>query len=127
MQAVNTGLEALQAIESQRGGYSLVLMDCQMPELDGFAATRIIRETESPNKPFLPIIAMTANSVSENRNACLAAGMNDSLTKPITLKALREMVDYWLDSMDNEHGIEIEKEHAIEHEQNIDNEQVSGG
>jgi polar amino acid transport system substrate-binding protein len=100
--AVNTGLEALQAIESQNSGYSLVLMDCQMPELDGFEATRIIRETEPPTRHPLPIIAMTANSASETRSACLAAGMNDSLPKPITMKALRAMVDHWRDSTHNE-------------------------
>jgi PAS domain S-box-containing protein len=80
-----SGKEAVSAV--RRGGYDLVLMDCQMPELDGFAATQWIRTLESRGELArtqpLPIIALTANAVQGDRERCLAAGMNDYATKPI--------------------------------------------
>ena len=81
------GLEALEALERQR--YDVVLMDVQMPELDGLEATRRIRERwaagERPR-----IIAMTANAMQDDREACLAAGMDDYVAKPISPDALAE-------------------------------------
>ncbi len=82
--AVN-GLEAIQALGERR--YDLVLMDVQMPEMDGIEATRRIRESYDPaSQP--RIVALTANAMNEDRHACLTAGMDDFLTKPIKLEHL---------------------------------------
>ncbi len=80
---VANGQEALEAV--QRGGLDLVLMDCQMPVLDGLEATRRIRKYESESKPgaHIPIIALTANAIKGDRELCLAAGMDGYVTKPI--------------------------------------------
>ena len=78
--------------------FDLVLMDCQMPELDGFAATTEIRrrEREAGNKQRLPIIAVTATVMVGDRDQCLAAGMDDYLSKPFTQTQLQEMLARWL-------------------------------
>ena len=93
---VTTGLEAIAAVTRLPGDvYELVLMDCQMPELDGFTATGEIRQRLSPDS-HLPIIAMTANAMMGDRERCLAAGMDDYLAKPVTRKALSDMIDRWV-------------------------------
>jgi len=85
--AVN-GIEAVNA--RQQGCYDLILMDCQMPEMDGYQATQQIREWErSRNLPRIRIIAMTANAMQGDRELCLAAGMDDYMSKPIGSKELR--------------------------------------
>ncbi len=81
---VSNGAAAVEAVSGK--GYDVVLMDCQMPELDGFEASRRIRKMESSGKisrAAVPIIALTANAVQGDRARCLAAGMNDYVTKPI--------------------------------------------
>ncbi|MBZ0153876.1 MAG: response regulator [Planctomycetes bacterium] len=86
------GIEALAAL--QQASFDLVLMDCQMPEMDGFEATRRIRAGEAP--PRLPIIALTANSLKGDRERCLAAGMDDYLSKPIRMADLSTLLRRWL-------------------------------
>ena len=76
--------------------FDLVLMDCQMPEMDGFEATAQIRQTEAGTGRHLPIIAMTAHAMVEDRDRCLASGMDDYLTKPIAREALLRGVALWL-------------------------------
>ncbi len=92
---VGNGLEAIAALEMHQ--YDLVLMDVQMPEMDGLSATRIIRDPRSAVFDHaVPIIAMTANAMDSDREQCLAAGMNGYIVKPIVRKALIEALDTWL-------------------------------
>ena len=79
------------------GAFDLILMDCQMPELDGFEATSVIRKREAAaGTKRVPIIALTANAMQGDRERCLAAGMDDYLTKPFTKQVLRNAIDKWL-------------------------------
>jgi CheY-like chemotaxis protein len=75
---------------------ALILMDCQMPVMDGFTATRAIRALAQGG--VVPIIAMTGNAMQGDREACLEAGMNDYLTKPTNLQSLRAKLETWLPS-----------------------------
>jgi CheY-like chemotaxis protein len=90
------GVEALDAVKER--AYDLVLMDCQMPVLDGFEATAVIRhnETRGRSKARLPIVALTADAVDGDRERCLAAGMDDYLAKPFSQGELRSMLEKWL-------------------------------
>ncbi|MEA9659402.1 ATP-binding protein [Xanthomonas campestris] len=89
------GEAALSSMESTR--YDMVFMDCQMPVLDGYAATRRWRamETESGGRP-IPIVAMTANAMAGDRERCLAAGMDDYLSKPVAREQLNACLQRWL-------------------------------
>jgi CheY-like chemotaxis protein len=113
VQAVENGRLAVQAATAHR--FDLVLMDCQMPEMDGFEATRLIREREAslvqPDgkderrtttgegrvTPHVPIVALTANAMQGDREACLDAGMDAYLRKPFTLQQLQVVLAHWLD------------------------------
>jgi CheY-like chemotaxis protein len=89
------GVEAIHALATEP--YSLVLMDVQMPEMDGLEATRLIRSANSPVlNPGIPIIALTANAMPEDRQRCLAAGMDGYLTKPISIQAVKDALEKWL-------------------------------
>ncbi len=93
--AVADGREAVKALEHLP--YDLVLMDCQMPEMDGFQATEVIRDPASSVRNHqVPVIALTAHAMKGDRDRCLAAGMNDYLAKPVTPQALFEALDRWL-------------------------------
>ncbi|MBV8807078.1 MAG: response regulator [Acidobacteriaceae bacterium] len=88
------GHEALEAVA--RRNYDLVLMDCIMPEMDGYEATRRLRAMSGPVSG-VPVIAMTGNAFAEDREACLAAGMSDHLPKPVREAELNRILERWLD------------------------------
>lgn len=91
----NNGEQALELL--QEAAVDVVLMDCQMPIMDGFEATRKIRNMEAPLSR-LPIIAVTANAMSDDRHQCIVAGMNDYLCKPIDAQILNRKIVYWANS-----------------------------
>ena len=88
------GQQALDLLATET--VDLVLMDCQMPILDGFAATSVLREREALGGQHLPVIALTANAMKGDRERCVAAGMDDYLAKPYTGEALLKMLAQWL-------------------------------
>jgi CheY-like chemotaxis protein len=89
VQVASNGIEVLQAL--RESDFDAVLMDCQMPQMDGYEATRRLRGPEGQVKnPKIPVIALTAHALATDRTKCLAAGMNDYLTKPINPKHLQE-------------------------------------
>jgi CheY-like chemotaxis protein len=93
------GAAAVKAWES--GKYDLILMDCQMPEMDGYEASRKIRRLERDGQR-IPIVALTAHAMKGADAECTAAGMDDFLTKPVDRVQLRERLDHWL----NEQAVE---------------------
>jgi CheY-like chemotaxis protein/HPt (histidine-containing phosphotransfer) domain-containing protein len=93
VEVVADGREAVRAVAG--GGYDLILMDCQMPELDGYAAATEIRRRQNGGAR-IPIVAMTASVMQGERERCLAAGMDDYVTKPIDRRRLQEVLERWL-------------------------------
>jgi PAS domain S-box-containing protein len=101
---VNNGAEAVEEWERNRDGYDLILMDVQMPLLDGLQATERIRELEGAGKSHIPVVAMTAYAMKGDRERCLAAGMDDYLSKPFKSEdvvALLERYGAWSSSTDS--------------------------
>jgi CheY-like chemotaxis protein len=97
VETVADGREAVEAVLET--GFDLVLMDCQMPEMDGYAATALIREqgrAEGGEAASTPIIALTAHAMDGDRDRCLAAGMDDYLAKPFTQDQLSEVLRRWM-------------------------------
>jgi CheY-like chemotaxis protein/HPt (histidine-containing phosphotransfer) domain-containing protein len=94
---VSNGREALDACT--QGAFDLILMDCHMPEMDGFEATKAIRARErASNYRRVPIIALTANAMAHDREECLSAGMDDHLSKPFNTQTMQAMLGRWMSS-----------------------------
>jgi CheY-like chemotaxis protein len=94
--AVANGLDAVKALEKTL--YDLVLMDCQMPEMNGYDATSVIRDPESRVlNHATPVIALTANAMAGEREKCIEAGMNDYLSKPVLVQNLETILKKWLE------------------------------
>jgi CheY-like chemotaxis protein/HPt (histidine-containing phosphotransfer) domain-containing protein len=100
---VDSAEDGRQALEvSATSAYDLIFMDCQMPIMDGFTATARIRERERQTQAArTPIIALTANAMDGDRDRCLAAGMDDYLSKPFSQDQMREMLSRWLSQTDH--------------------------
>ncbi len=91
----NNGKEALDAYA--QGAFDLILMDCHMPEMDGFEATMEIRRREqAAGSRRVPIVALTANAMAQDREECLNAGMDDHVAKPFSMQTMQEMLDRWM-------------------------------
>ena len=95
VEVVENGQKALVAVS--RSPYDLVFMDCQMPEMDGYEATRAIRNLENENNSMtrIPIVALTAHTMEKDQEACRAAGMDDYLSKPFTKEQLENILEKW--------------------------------
>ena len=91
VEGVVNGREALSALD--RGGFDLVLMDIEMPEMDGFQTTRAIRQGEKRTVKHIPIVAMTAHAMESDRERCLSAGMDDYVSKPIRIEELLRAIE----------------------------------
>ena len=92
-QIVQNGRSAIEALV--HGQFDVILMDCQMPEMDGFEATAVIRSGEE-NGRRIPIIAMTAHAMEGDRARCLQAGMDDYISKPVNPEELERVLDRWI-------------------------------
>jgi signal transduction histidine kinase/DNA-binding response OmpR family regulator/HPt (histidine-containing phosphotransfer) domain-containing protein len=93
---VGNGREAFRMLEESETSFDVVLMDCQMPEMDGYQATKVIREREAKaGLPRIPIVAVTAHALPGEREKVLAAGMDDYITKPIDIQTLRRRLEHW--------------------------------
>ncbi|MBU2955968.1 ATP-binding protein [Marinobacter sp. F3R08] len=95
--AANNGKDALEKVTKNHTSYDIILMDCQMPLMDGYEATRYIREWEQTNgRSVTPIIALTADVLPGTEKTCLDCGMNDYLAKPVRKQMLREVLGRWI-------------------------------
>lgn len=93
---ISNGEEALERVMHQHGTFDLVLMDCEMPNMDGYETAQMIRQWEQTVKAArIVIVALTAHALSDHRARCIASGMDDHISKPVTLKQLREKLLYW--------------------------------
>jgi CheY-like chemotaxis protein len=91
---VDNGEEAIKAAAA--GSYELILMDCRMPVCDGYTATEAIRRLQATSGRRVPIIGVTACAMEGDREKCLDAGMDDYVTKPLTLDSFRSLLSRWL-------------------------------
>ncbi len=93
----SSGLEALALLEDRKLAPDVILMDCEMPDLDGYQTTGLIRELETrENRPHTPVLALTAHASNEHRERCFASGMDDHISKPVTLDQLRRKLQEWI-------------------------------
>ena len=106
--AVTNGAEAVEAAKG--GGYDLILMDCEMPTMDGYEATRRIRESGNPG---IPIIALTASAMQADRDRCIGAGMSELLSKPIELERLAGVLAKWAEPAVPEQTMAVFDEEAL--------------
>jgi len=95
-QSVRNGREAIELLETDPDAFSMILMDLQMPVMDGLTAAQLIRHSELNTDRHIVIIALTANRALESREQCLQAGMDDFINKPVTLDKLNELFSKWL-------------------------------
>ncbi len=92
---VETAINGIEAVEmAEKGSYDLILMDCQMPEMDGYAATKEIRQ-RLQTEARIPIIAVSASAMQEDIECCLEAGMDDFISKPVKMKELKRIINKW--------------------------------
>jgi len=110
--AVSSGPAAIEAL--RRHPYALVLMDCRMPGMDGFEATRHIREREVRSGEHTPIVALTADGLPEDRSACLSAGMDDHAAKPLTMDQLNRILVQWLPLSVDDEGDDVAPDDPID-------------
>lgn len=114
VQVVNNGEEALEALSIN--DYDLVLMDVQMPVMDGLTATEAIRNTASNVRDHsIPVVAMTAHVMKGDKEKCIDAGMNDYLSKPISRKAMADVMSKWIHEEHNgrQSGSDPDIDHPI--------------
>ena len=107
---VEHGRDAVTKTECTR--FDLVLMDCQMPEMDGFSATRAIRDGERHTGWHVPIVALTAHAIDGDRERCLAAGMDDYMSKPFTQRQLGSMIQRWVQRPGDETALSSDRSEA---------------
>ena len=93
MVLAQNGREVVQTLEQHQQQFDIVLMDVQMPEMDGFEATKLIREKEKASGTHIPIIALTAHAMHGDEERCLACGMDGYVTKPIKLEELFSVIE----------------------------------
>ena len=109
--AVENGLQVIE--KAKEGKYNAILMDVQMPEMDGFEATRRIREWEAGRHQHIPIIAMTAHAMKGDRERCLEAGMDDYVSKPLEIRILLGALDRWLQLSEPEEAQPVRTEESV--------------
>ena len=95
-QHAKNGQEALDLVQADPGAFSMILMDLQMPVMDGITATQLIRRYESQTNGHMIIVALTANETPGIQQQCLEAGMDDFIHKPVTLTRLDHLLTKWL-------------------------------
>jgi CheY-like chemotaxis protein len=101
----SSGAAAIQKVQQNR--YDLLLMDVNMPGMDGIQATKLIRNLATPNAR-IPIVALTASATTEDRSQCFSAGMDDYISKPVTSHALRGVLDRWADASRSKASVQPE-------------------
>jgi len=95
-QHARNGRDALELVQADPQAFSMILMDLQMPVMDGLTAAQLIRHAEINTDRHIIIVALTANRAVESREQCLRAGMDDFINKPVTLDKLNELLSKWL-------------------------------